>query len=138
MTFPFRSSETGRICCSTPEAMCPRCAAKIAAARLAGEAVPPELLRAAKDAMQAHLNGGRISEADLQALEAEIRAASGDSFAAPDPYAAGIKKLQEASATPASKFEERYRAERQADTSRNMPDRRRCANGRHHHGHIES
>jgi hypothetical protein len=75
--------------------MCPRCAAKVAASRLAGEAVPPEILRAAKDAMKAHLNGGRVTEADMLALDADIRAAAhrnAEDFSPPDPYAPGIAR----------------------------------------------
>lgn len=116
MSFPFRHSN-GNICCSSPSTMCPTCAGKVAAARMAGEVVPPEILRAAKAAMQAHLNGGRITEADMLALESGIRAAA-DAAApsgTPDSYEPHLSKIREANATPMSKFEDRYRAERQAE-----------------------
>ena len=114
MTFPLRHPTTGRICCSTPRGCAPA----------APPRSPPPVWRARRSRRSCCARRGRRYDApqqrgrqraDLQALEAENRAASGDSFAAPDPYAAGIKKLQEASATPASKFEDRYRAERQAE-----------------------
>jgi hypothetical protein len=39
---------------------------------------------------------------------------SAASVAAPDPYAAGLAALRAANATPASSFEERWKAERRA------------------------
>jgi hypothetical protein len=75
--------------------MCPTCAAKVAASRLAGEAVPPEILRAAKAAMAVHLRDGRVSEANVVALDAEIRAAARKpDYSPPDPYRDQLERLR--------------------------------------------
>jgi len=92
MSFPY-TTPSGRICCSNPLSVCPKCKAKM-------------------------LADDPVAAARAEVVPEWFLALSRHSEPAPDPYASEIAKLRAATSTRETRFEDRWKAERFAEVER--------------------